>query len=419
VAARKKIAKQINLFVQNTRSGTLGVTGMVMLIFVAISMLSRIEETFNDIWGVTRGRNWFVRIIQYWTTITLGPLLFACALALASGSYFQTTKDYISEVPFMSRIFPLLPLMVLWFTFALLYQLVPNTKVRFGAALVGGVVAGTLWHLNNVFGFLYVSRVVTNSKIYGGLGLVPMFMAGLYFSWLILLFGAQVAYAYQNRAAYLQEKLAENVNQRGREFVALRLMTCIGQQFQAGNHPVSVREMSAELGIPTRLIEQVLHVLVSAKLVVEVAGAEMAYAPARPLETINCHHILLAMRAGQGQELATRDEPARVEVLGEFARIQEAERQAASSVTMLALVNRAQSRLRLPAPAANSELQPAPVELISEPALRPEATPSAPNTAVVTDQAPVSGPPAPDGHKEVQSVIRTDFAPEEERDFPL
>src|SRR5207244_10332494 len=111
---------------------------------------------------------------------------------------------------------------------------VPNTRVRFSAALVGGIVGGTAWYVNNMFGFLYVSRVVSNSRIYGSLGLVPVFMAGLYFSWLILLFGAQVAYAFQNRALYLQEKQIENINQRGREFVALRLMTSVGLRFERG-----------------------------------------------------------------------------------------------------------------------------------------------------------------------------------------
>ena len=196
-------------------------------------------------------------------------------------------------------------------------------------------MGGSLWHLNNLFGFLYVSRVVSNSKIYGSLGLMPVFMIGLYFSWLILLFGAQVAYAFQNRAAYLQDKLAENVNQRGREFVALRLMTCIGQRFQRGLPPVTIQEISVELGIPTRLAQQVLHTLLAAQLVTEIAGAESAYAPARPLETINAHHILQAMRTGTGQELPSQDEPVRAEVYGEFARIEEAERQAAVSVTML------------------------------------------------------------------------------------
>jgi membrane protein len=219
--------------------------------------------------------------------------------------------------------------------------------------LVGGIVGGSLWHLNNLFGFLYVSRFVSNSKIYGSLGLIPVFMIGIYFSWLILLFGAQVAYAFQNRAAYLQDKLAENVNQRGREFVALRLMTCIGQRFQRGLPPVTIQEISTELGIPTRLAQQVLHTLLAAQLVTETAGAESAYAPARPLEAINAHHILQAMRTGSGQYLPSHDEPVRAEVYGEFARIEEAERQAAESVTMLTLVNHAQARLEIAPPSAS------------------------------------------------------------------
>ena len=93
-----------------------------------------------------------------------------------------------------------------------------------------------------------------------------------------------------------------------------------------------------------------MQTLSSARLVAEAAGNEPAYLPARPLEAITCHNILLALRASQGQELATRDEPTRVEVYGEFQRIEEAERQAAASVTMLALVNRAQAHLpQLPA----------------------------------------------------------------------
>lgn len=352
VAAQKEAARTIHQFIQNTSSGALGVTGMIALVFVAISMLSRIEETFNDIWGVTRGRSWFVRIIQYWTTITLGPLLLIVALGLAGGPHFQRTKDLVSRMPFVGGfVFELLPVFVLWLAFALFYQLVPNTKVRFRAALIGGIVAGSLWHLNNLFGFLYVSRVVTNSKIYGSLGLIPVFMVGLYFSWLIVLFGAQVAYAFQNRAVYLQDKLAEHVNQRGREFVALRLMTCLGQRFQRGLPPATVQEVSSELGVPSRLVQQVLQTLLAARLVVEISGTEPAYTPARPLEAINCHHILMAMRATLGQELIARDEPVLAEVYGEFARIQEAERQAASSVSLLALANRAQARLEIAPPA--------------------------------------------------------------------
>jgi membrane protein len=351
VAAQKEVARDIRDFVQKTRSGTLGTIGMLLLVVVAIQMLANVEETFNDIWGVTRGRNWLRRIVLYWTTITLGPLALAGALGLAGSKHLKSVELLVNQMPFVSSLFfQFLPLVVLWLTFALIYQLVPNTKVHFGAALAGGIVGGSLWHLNNLFGFLYVSRVVSNSKIYGSLGLIPVFMIGLYFSWVILLFGAQVAYAFQNRRLYLQDKLAENVNQRGREFIALRLMTGIGYRFQQGLPPVTVQEISAELGIPTKLAQQILQTLLAARLVTEVSGAEAAYVPARPLETFNACQILHAMRTSPGQELPMRDEPARREVYGEFARIEEAERQAAASVTMLALVNRAQARPEIAAP---------------------------------------------------------------------
>jgi membrane protein len=401
VSAQKATAKWIHEFVQNTQSGTLGMIGMLLFVYVAIRMLASIESTFNDIWGVARGRNWLWRIVLYWTAISLGPIAIVAALGLAGGPHLATTEGLVEKMPFVGTlIFQFLPLLILWLVFALLYLLVPNTKVKFDAAFVGGIVGGSLWYLNNVFGFLYVSRVVTYSKMYGSLGLVPVFMAGLYLSWLILLFGAQVAYAFQNRKSYLQEKLVENVNQRGREFIALRLMTCIGQRFQLGKPPVTIQEISTELGVPTKLAQQVLQTLLAARLIVETGGGEPAFAPARPLDSINAHHVLLAMRAGSGQELLSRDEPVRAEIFGEFARIEEAEKQASSAITMLALVNRAQSRLEISAPAPEPEKQiPLPPETKVEIA---EPAPEAPKKMEIAVSKPVETkteisetPPAP------------------------
>ncbi len=361
-----RVVGQIQGFIQNIHSGALGLTGTVFLIFIAIGLLSNIEGTFNDIWGVPRGRAWLSRVVQYWATITLGPMLMLLAIGLTIGGRLETAQAWLQRwMPHLGSTLInstslLAPFLILTATFMLIYMLMPNTRVSWQAALVGGLVGGLLWNLNSQFNVLFASKVVTAGKIYGPLSAVPVFLIGLYFSWLILLFGAQVSYTFQNRRAYLQEIQAETVNQRGREFVALRLITCIGQWFQRGHGPPTLSEVTEELGVPTRLAQQVMKTLVAAKLVVEVAGPETAYAPARPLETINCHEILVAMRATSGQELATRDEPSRDEVFGEFARIQAAEKQAASAVTVLALVNRAQARLELgprshaasPAPAA-------------------------------------------------------------------
>lgn len=345
IKTRRQIARSINDFIQSTRSGTLGVTGSIILIFVAIAMLVRIEETFNDIWGIPHGRTWFMRIVLYWGVISLAPLLLIVALGLATGPHLSATKEFLSTMPWIgSLVFQVLPLVMLCLSFGLFYMLMPNTKVRWDAALVGGVVGGGLFHLNNMVSVLYVSRVVTYSKIYGSLGLVPVFMVGLYLAWTILLLGAQVAYAWQNRATYFEEKQVENINQRGREFIALRLMTLVGQRFLRGQPPPGATGIAEQLGVPTRLVRQIMQTLCSARLAAETTGPEPAYLPARPLETITCHDILMAIRASHGNELATREEPARSEVYGEFERIQEAERQAASSVSILDLVHRALAR---------------------------------------------------------------------------
>src|SRR5204863_2327036 len=133
-------------------------------------------------------------------------------------------------------------------------QLMPNTKVHWKAALVGGAVAGVLWVANGQANALFASRVVSASKIYGSLSAIPIFLFGLYLSWTILLFGAQVSYAFQNRRAYVQEKQADSVNQRAREFIALRLITFVAQKFHRGEKPPRAGEMADALAVSSRLI---------------------------------------------------------------------------------------------------------------------------------------------------------------------
>jgi membrane protein len=378
VTAQKEAARSIHAYIQNALNNKIGVAGMVVFVVIAIGMLRRVEETFNDIWGVTQGRTWRRQISNHFTIIVLGPVLLITATTLASGRYLHATHFLAERMPVLGSILQqLLPLTVLWLTFALLYMFVPNTHVKFSAALIGGLTAGTLWHLNNAFAFFYVSRVITNSEIYGKLGLVPVFMLGLYLSWVIVLFGAQVAYSYQNRAAYLQDKIADNVNQRGREFVALRIMTLLGQRFQNGLPPASVVQLSDELGVPSRLAQRILRTLAAAKLVTEVAGDEGAYAPARPLEMITAHDILSALRTGSGRELPVGRTPALAAIYGDFARIEAAERAASEKISVQALVQHLPAQLTLE---AIETARPLPAEKAAD---VKEASPAKP---VVTEQ---------------------------------
>jgi membrane protein len=415
ITAQKEVARSIHEFVQNTRSGTLGVVGILLLVWAAIAMLANIEATFNDIWGVTRGRPWFWRIVLYWFTLTLGPMALVGAYSLI-GIHMAEARAVISQMPVIGGlIFEAVPLAILWLVFSLVYLTVPNTKVQWRAALVGGLVGGSLWHLNNVLGYLYISRFVTNSMIYGSLGLVPVLMIGLYTSWVILLLGGQVSYAYQNRRSYLQDKFAENVNQRGREFIALRLMTCLGLRYQNAHAPATVGQIAGELGISTRLTQQIVQPLLAGRLITEVAGAEAAYCPARPLDNINAHDVLLAVRSGNKPVACLSAEPVRDEIYGEFARIEEAERVAAAAVTMQALVDRAGAKLAGPAIGSPAVPLTLPNTAAGERTLKEVGAVEVtlmPAPETMAQEVP-SVPPAPEKPR------RRIVVPEDNHDFPL
>jgi membrane protein len=340
---REEAINRIDELISNANAKTLGFTGFIGLIMVAILLLSTIEGTFNDIWGVTRGRSWLRRLVQYWAMISLGPIAMFSVVYLVSTQYFKSSQEVVETLPLVGKfVVNALPFVVISFTFALLYKTIPNTQVNWRAALMGGIVGGSLWLLLNILNYMNLSRVVNMSKIYGtALGIIPIFLLGLYFSWLIMLFGAQVAYAFQNRDVYLQEKKAESVNQRNREYVALRVMTLIAQRFENAEKPPTILEIASELAVPSRLAGRVLQPLIEAGLVLEatVGHNEVTYAPGRPTETITCHEVLLTLRAGGGQELETRDEQARPIVCAHFERIAEAERQAALTVTLKDMVN--------------------------------------------------------------------------------
>jgi membrane protein len=337
LTGRQRIVKQITSFIGNIRTGALGITSVLALLFVGVSLLRTIEATFNDIWGVARGRGIIKSIVYYWTTITLGPLVLVGAFTLTTGPYVEGTRVFLDR-PFLGPfVFHVLPFLILSLAFAAFYAVMPNTKVHFKAALVGGIVGGSLWQLNYIFSVVYVSRVMSYTNIYGSLGVFPLFLVGMYFSWLIMLFGAQVAYAFQNRRAYIQEKQAESVNQRGREFIALRLMTHIARNFTAGERPLALTELSRQLAVPSQLAQKVLCTLVQAGLLVESTDTDVRFSPGRPLDRISAYDVVCALRAGQGQELATTEDEARMLVRSEFERMILAEREAGSAITMQSL----------------------------------------------------------------------------------
>jgi membrane protein len=297
--ARTEAVENILSFIDNIHAGALGLWGMVFLILIAVRLLRTVERSFNDIWGAEKSRPWWRDMVYYWSIITLGPICLIAAIGFTGQTEVSKALGVLKQVPYAERLaMQALPFAVLWAGFALLYALMPNTRVQPRAALIGGIVAGTLWQLNNWLSVLYVSRVVAYSKIYGSLGIIPVFLIGLYFSWLIVLLGAQVSFTAQNFRVYLRKREAERVDQTGRELLACRIMLAISARFERGEPPLSMTELTERLQISVQLFNQIVHRLCAAQLVAEIASAhETRYQPARAPQLIRVADVLQVMRS--------------------------------------------------------------------------------------------------------------------------
>jgi membrane protein len=222
---------------------------------------------------------------------------------------FTDVLGKLSLAPGLQRWLPALaPYVILWAGFALMYGLMPNTRVRFHAALIGGFVGGTLWQLNSLLNAMYLSRVVTYSKIYGGLGVVPVFLLGLYFSWLIVLLGAQVSFAAQNVRIYMQQRASERMDEARRELLACRVVLQTCHSFLRGLAPPNTERLASQLRAPLQALNQLAHRLVEGGVLVEVADGDGGLQPAHPPESITIADVLHVVRTNDG---TCTDEPKR------------------------------------------------------------------------------------------------------------
>jgi membrane protein len=327
---REDVINYVVNTIQNVQSGAVGVVGAIGFLTMILFLLIRIEETLNTIWGVSQGRTWYARLVNYWAAISLLPLLLVAAILSSTSLHFGDTT-WIQNLPLVGQfLVKLIPLPILTAACALFYAFMPKARVHWQAALVGGLVAGILWILNVELSALFVAQIARNQTVYKSLAAVPAALAALYFFWLLLLFGAQVTYCFQNRKTYRAAKEVERVHQEGREFVALRVMIEVGLAFATGSPPPTTDVLAERLEVPGELISRTTSVLLRTRLLAEVTIDEEdgAFLPARPLDAIRVSDIIQAMRRGIGGRLPTRADPSRAAAEETLSRIALAEQQA-------------------------------------------------------------------------------------------
>ncbi len=305
-----QVMEHLNSSISNIHAGAVGGIGILLLLYTAISLLTTVEESFNHIWGVKKGRTFFWRCIIYWGVITLGPVVFMTSLTATTFVESSGMMTWIRENigVLNSGILFLMPFVFAWFGFAALYYFMPNTPVRWVSALAGGIVGGTLWELAKHAYVYYNASVLTTYQIYGVLGAIPLFFLWLYLSWTIVLFGSEFAFAHQNVKTYRREIDMAPPTPAAQTELALLSVLMIAREYVAGRDPVTLRRLSEALNVPVRFANDVLHRLGEAGLVREVATAETSYVPGRDIAAITVKQVMDSMRqAGANPAFATTD----------------------------------------------------------------------------------------------------------------
>ena len=301
--AQKDGLDQVFSFVDNylrmANGGIFIGIGLILLFYTVINLISTIEGTFNDIWQVKKGRSWHRKISDYLALFIILPAM----MTISSGlSLFLTTfrnsflDEYLFLTPVADSMLSLSPYVVTVLLFTLLYMLVPNTKVRFLNALSAGFITGCAFQ---VFQFVYISGQIWVSKynaIYGSFAALPLLLLWLQLSWLLCLFGAEIAYASQNVKKFSFERDSKNISRRYKDFLAVLITSLIIKRFENGSTPYTADELSDANRIPIRLTTDILYLLTELDIITEVLVENderiVHYQPALDINKISIGFLL-------------------------------------------------------------------------------------------------------------------------------
>lgn len=262
----------VGRYLDTTKSGIFIGVGLVVLVVSVMNFFIQVENAFNSIWQVNKSRSVLNQFSIYFSAMFIIPVLIVFSNGLSI--YLNTA---LSQSVFSNLINPAMrfsvkfsPYFLNWIIFTLMYWFIPNTKVKFANALTAGIIAGTAFQFFQIIyinGQVYLSRY---NVVYGGFAAIPLLLLWLQISCLIVLLGAEIAYAAQNIRNYDFEIDTNNISNRYKNYLTLYITYLVVKQFENQQPPLSSTQIARDFKLPVRLVNQILHKLVQVNLLIEV-----------------------------------------------------------------------------------------------------------------------------------------------------
>ncbi|MEF2229967.1 MAG: YihY/virulence factor BrkB family protein [Pseudodesulfovibrio sp.] len=288
---RVEVADKIIEYIDRTNVQALGWVGVATLLFTVFSLVGTIEKAFNTIWHVTKGRSPWRKVADFFPVILICPVVLLVASSFnVSLQQQDIVKDLLSveaigllEAAFLKAT----PYLLITLAFAFMYAFIPYTKVRFSGAILGGFVGGVLWQMAQ---WLYINWQIGAAKynaIYGSFAQLPLLLIWIYISWLIVLLGSEVSYAWQNINSFVKQRYFGEATPFERQKLAVLMMVVLAKRFQDGKPLPSVEELSDSFMAPSTLVSDLFRLLQTAGYAVLTENSECeVYAPARALDQV-------------------------------------------------------------------------------------------------------------------------------------
>jgi membrane protein len=301
----EELAARIIGYVENIHIGVLGATGLAFLLYTVISLLSIIEACFNRIWRVGTSRSWIHRSSDYMSVLLVGPVLVVSALGvMASMASNSLVQKIIALEPFGTAYYLIgliLPYILIIAALTFLYIFMPNTRVNFVSALVGGTAAGLAWKMGGWLFGIFVQKSTSYNAIYSSFAIILLSMIWLYVSWLIVLLGGVISSLHQHPRYLLHKNKKPELNHRQQEYFGFLILYLIAKAYYEGQSPWTLRALADEVDLPWESVLYILQGLEKAGFLVSIQSEPNAYLPARAPETISLKEIYACLRAFDGQ----------------------------------------------------------------------------------------------------------------------
>lgn len=277
-----------------TRGGIVASAGFIFLLWAVVKVFSNVEKVFNSIWEIKKQRPFSRKFTDYVAVIFVAPILWIISnsmIVYIRNSVSDVTGAWVADV-----LFTLVSIAAIWLMFTFIYLVLPNTKVKLKGAFIAGIIAGSSFQ---IFQWAYVwlqGYMTSYNAIYGTLAAIPLFFIWLQTSWQILLFGAELSFAYQNIDKFEMEREAEKMSYNERRKVLLATMMTIVRNFVDGNPPLDSETISNKLNMPLRIVRDVVFDLENTGMIAAVKNDTdnkiNTYIPARDINSITAFDII-------------------------------------------------------------------------------------------------------------------------------